>query len=247
MCKSVWWNSWGRTGSSSWTGNVFTKQSKEQCSQETTHGHMQQRWVIRNIFFSASRISLISALLQSSLGALPWTAVRLRCWGLTSCCGSCDQEFLQLRSLAFHRECCRKGQRFAAAPPSGWSRWAALYQDSPNSPALSLAVSRQILNMLHWQWLHPAIQCRGLHYKQSVALGPLPSVRQLNSARHLQKSTCSGDIMMGIQNKEPCPLNSAGQSLHLQRTCHLVFELWKYNTCKVKDIMINTAMEIDYQ
>ena len=31
----------------SWTGNVFTRQRKEQCFQETTHGQMQQRWVRR--------------------------------------------------------------------------------------------------------------------------------------------------------------------------------------------------------
>ena len=30
------------------TGNIYTRQRKAQCSQETTHGQMQQRWVRRN-------------------------------------------------------------------------------------------------------------------------------------------------------------------------------------------------------
>ena len=64
-----------------------------------------------------------------------------------------------------------------------------LCQDSSSSPTLTLAVSRQILNMV--QWLHPAVQ-------RSVYT--ISSVLQVNSARHLQKSTCSSDITVCIQS-----------------------------------------------
>ena len=68
----------------------------------------------------------------------------------------------------------------------------------------------------------------------------ISSVLQVNSARHLQKSTCSSDIPVGIQNGEPCPLTSAGQSSRLQKTCYSP-NTWCLNygekkTCKVMDI-----------
>ena len=49
------------------------------------------------------------------------------------------------------------------------------------------------------------------------------SVWQVKSAKHLHKCTCCCDITVGIQNKELCPINSAGQSSHLQRTCCLTY------------------------
>ena len=63
----------------SWTGNVFTRQRKMQCSQETTHKQMQQRWVRRNaVCMHTSTTSFIIPQDVVACSIACWRSVRMR-------------------------------------------------------------------------------------------------------------------------------------------------------------------------
>ena len=62
----------------SWTGNVFTRQRKMQCSQETTHGQMQQRWVRGNaVCMHTSTASFIIPQDVVACSIACWRSVRM--------------------------------------------------------------------------------------------------------------------------------------------------------------------------
>ena len=76
----------------SWTGNVFTRQRKMQCSQETTHKQMQQRWVRRNAVWaqhhSLSRRMSLHAASRAGAACVCALALRVYAQGCTRHCKS---------------------------------------------------------------------------------------------------------------------------------------------------------------
>ena len=106
------------------------------------------------------------------------------------------------------------------------------WPSSAASKTLKVEVHKHSSKMI-WRgylkaWLDPALHPQIMkieteleNYAMTAAYNAvvctISSVQQVNSAKHLQKSNCSGDMMLTSRwaSKSRSPLNSAGQTSHL--------------------------------
>ena len=109
---------------------------------------------------------------------------------------------------------------------------APCWPESAASKTLKVEVHKYSSKMI-WRrylkaWLDPALRPQIMkieteleNYAMTAAYNAvvctISSVQQVNSAKHLQKSNCSGDMMLTSRwaSKSRSPLNSAGQTSHL--------------------------------